>query len=217
MVTMIGYEWVGVNRAWKNLEVRLEHGVSAERERGLGRSLTQRRRYSGSSRLPHPPGCPLKPGEGFDLGSAMLSAGRARCTGGGAEGPTSLQASSSPGPLHPLLGKETVSGCCRGHQSRPTPPPRLAAVPQLPSPTPKTAGREAGGGERSAAARLGAETGEGSDMKELGPSGVAGAGNPPASASPRAPHIWATGTAAPRRWGGGDALPTPSSSRKGEE
>lgn len=32
MVTMIGYEWVDVNRAWKNPEVRLEHGVSASRE-----------------------------------------------------------------------------------------------------------------------------------------------------------------------------------------
>lgn len=151
MVTMIGYEWVGVNRAWKNPEVRLEHGVSAsrERERGLGRSLTQRRRYSGSSRLLHPPGCPLKPGEGFDLGSAMLSAGWARCTGGGVEGPTSLQASSSPGPLHPLLGKETVSGCCRGHQSPALPRhPALQLFPSCPAPP-----------QRQLGERLGAESG----------------------------------------------------------
>lgn len=33
MVTVIGYEWVGVNRAWKNPEVRLERGVLASRER----------------------------------------------------------------------------------------------------------------------------------------------------------------------------------------
>lgn len=44
-------------------------------------------------------------------------------------------------------------------------------------------------------------------MKELGPAWVEGAGNPPAVASRRAPHIWATGTAAPRRWGGGRSAP----------
>lgn len=48
MMTMIGYEWVGVNRAWKNPEVRLERGVSAERERERERpgALTQRRRHA---------------------------------------------------------------------------------------------------------------------------------------------------------------------------
>lgn len=108
------------------------------------------------------------------------------------------QASPSPGPLQSLPGTETLSGCSWGHLSAASPLPlRLAAVPQLPSPTPETAGREAGGGERGAAARLRAGTREGSDMKELWPSGVASAGNPPAGASPRVPHIWATGTAAP--------------------
>jgi hypothetical protein len=49
------------------------------------------------------------------------------------------QASSLVRPPAPLLGMETVSGSCRGHR---LPPPHMAAVPQLPGPTPKTAGRE---------------------------------------------------------------------------
>lgn len=80
----------------------------------------------------------------------QLSAGPARCAGGGEESdhPAGLALSR---PSAPLLGTKTVSGCCRGHP-RHHPTPRLAAVPQLLGPAPKTAGREAGGGERAAAA-----------------------------------------------------------------
>lgn len=82
-----------------------------------------------------------------------ISAGPARCAGGGEESdhPAGLALSR---PSAPLLGTKTVSGCCRGHPRHPPPPPRLAAVPQLLGPAPKTAGREAGGGERAAAAGL---------------------------------------------------------------
>lgn len=142
---------------------------------------------------PQPPGCPLKLGGGFDLGSALLSAVPARCAGKRAEEPTSAPALPSSGPLHPLLGTETVSGCCLGHLSA---PPHLAAVPQLSSPTPKTAGREAGGGERGAAARLRAGTGEGSDLKEPGRRGWRAQETPRWSPPRPSPHIWATGTAA---------------------
>lgn len=132
--------------------MRLERGVLTWRE-GPG-ALTQQRRCWGSFPLPHPPGCPLKPGGGFDLGSTGLSAGPARWNGGGAEDPTSPEALPSPGPLHPPPGH---GDCFRLFQGAPEsrPHPCFAAVPQLPCPTPKTAGREAGGGEQGAAARLG--------------------------------------------------------------
>lgn len=79
----------------------------------------------------------------------MLSAGPARCTGGGAEDKTSLQASPFPGLLYPLLGKETVSGGCRGHPSPALPRHRaLQLFPSCPAPP-----------QRQLGERLGAESG----------------------------------------------------------
>jgi hypothetical protein len=52
-------------------------------------------------------------------------------------------------------------------------------------------------------------------MKRAGPAGVAGGGNPPAVASSWAPHIWATGAAAPGLWGG-ETQSAPSPSGKGQ-
>lgn len=183
--------------------MRLERGVLTWRE-GPG-ALTQRRRCSGSSPLPHPPGCPLKPGGSFDLGSTGLSAGPARWTGGGAEEPTSPQALPSPGPLHPHLGMETVSGCFRGHPS-PAPTPALQLFPSCPAPPQRQLGERLGAGSRAQLLGSGWDPGgQGHERARAG--GGGGRRNPPAVASRRAPHIWATGTAAPRQWGGGRSFP----------
>lgn len=63
----------------------------------------------------------------------------------------------------------------------------------------------------------GAGTGEGSDMKEPGPAGVAGGGNPPAVASLRAPHIWPTGaiSGVGEKRSAPDTLPCPALPGKG--
>lgn len=193
----------GCEQGLRNPETRLERGVLTWRE-GPG-ALTQRRRCSGSSPLPLSSGCPLKPGGGFDLGSTRLSAGRARWTGGGAEEPTSPPALPSCGPLQPTWTWRLFPAVSGGTRVPPPPLPCSCSPAALPHPKDSWERGWGWGAGRSCSARAG--TREGRDMKELGPAGVEGAGNPPAVASRRAPHIWATGTAAPRRWGGGRSAP----------
>lgn len=100
-----------------------------------------------------------------------------------------------------------------------SPAPCPAAVLQLPSPTPKTAGRGCRRGREPAQLLALAGSGEGCDMKEPGQTRVAE--EPPPHLSPppggllAALHIWATGAAAPGLWGEGRPSP-PSPSWKGE-
>lgn len=141
MVTTTGSEWVDVSGAWKNPEIRLERWGSTSRE-GPG-TLTQRPPGSGCSPLPHlpppPPGCLLKPGGGFDLGSARLSAGRPGALGEGRRGRPSppglpLPRPPAPRPLPPPPGKETVSGCCRRAPEHPDSTPCSCSPAARPHP-----------------------------------------------------------------------------------
>ena len=185
-----------VKGAWKNPEIRLEHGGSTSRE-GPG-ALTQRPPRSGCSPLPHPPppppGCPLKPGGGFDLGSARLSAGRPGALGEGRGGadhpPPGLTLPRPPAPRPPGQGD-----CFRLLQEG-TRAPRLHALqlfPSCPAPPQRQLGERLRAGSGAQLLGSGAGTGEGGDMKEPGPAGVAGEGSPQAVDSLRAPHIWPTG------------------------
>ena len=170
---------------------------------------------------PQPPGCPLKLGGGFDLGSALLSAVPARCAGKRAEEPTSAPALPSSGPLHPLLGTETVSGCCLGHLSAPPPPCSCSPAVQ---PHPKDSWERGWGRGAGRSCSAPGWDGGGQRLERAGPTGVAGSGNPPVVASPPVPtHLGHRNRrpfpppSPPRRWGGVDTVPTPSPSRKGEE
>ena len=153
----------------------------------------------------HPRGCPLKPGGGFDLGSAGLSAGRARCAGGGAgggeeaQGPRIPQASPSP------CTRPGQGDCFRlsreGTRTPPPPPHALQLFPSCPAPPQRQLGERLGAESGAQLLSSGAGTGEG-DMKEPGPAGVAGGGNPPAVASAGSAHLAHRSP----QWGGGEAL-----------
>lgn len=215
-MTTIGSEWVGVNKAWKNPEGKLERGVSASRgAQGADSAASLFRVFP----LPHPPlpppGCPLKPGGGFDLGSARSQLARPDALG---EGQRSRRLHPHPGPrplpCTPSWAPRVFPAVAGGTQA--SSPNALQLFPSCPAPPQRQLGERLGVGSRAQLLGSGAGTREGSDMKELGPARVAGGGNPQAVASPRAPHIWAAGASAPRRWGGGCA-PPPSPSGKGEE
>lgn len=156
--------------------------------RGAG-ALTQRPPHRGcSSRLPHSPprptGRPLKPGGGFDLGSTPLSWPSQMRWGEGLGNRPPRPRLPCTLPATPPPHTQTVSGCCGG--SRPSPPPRLAAVPQLRGPTLKTAGREAGdwgrGAGRSCWARAGTRGGQRHERTRA--ARVAGGRKPPGGRLP---------------------------------
>ena len=136
----------------------------------------------------HPRGCPLKPGGGFDLRSAGLSAGRARCAGGGAgggeeaQGPRIPQASPSP------CTRPGQGDCFRlsreGTRTPPPPPHALQLFPSCPAPPQRQLGERLGAESGAQLLSSGAGTGEG-DMKEPGPAGEPS--HPLSSPSPPAP------------------------------
>lgn len=168
-------------------------------------------------RPPQPPGCPLKLGGGFDLGSPLLSAVPARCAGERAEEPTSPRALPSPGPLHPLLGTETVSGCCSGHLSAPPPCSCSPAV----QPHPKDSWERGWGRGAGRSCSAPGWDGGGQRHERAGAGGGGGLRKPPGGRLPAGPHTSGPQEPPPSPplpvGGGVDTVPTPSPSGKGEE
>lgn len=161
---------MGANRAWRNPEVRLERGDSAERE-GPG-ALTQRLPRPPLPPHPHPQGG-FEAGRGFDPGRLGAQLARPDALGEGRRSDPP-RASPSPAPCTAPWARRLLPAVAGGTR---VPPPTLQLFPSCPAPPQRQLGERLGG-ERGAAARLRAGTGEGSDMKELGPAGVAGSGNP---------------------------------------
>lgn len=120
---------------------------------------------------------------------------------GEAQGPTMPQA------LHSPCTRPGQGDCFRllreGTRTPATPTPRLAAVPQLPGPTPKTAGREAGGGERGAAALLRGWDQGGQRHERARARGGGGRRKPPGGRLPAGSAHLAHRS---HQWGGGEEL-----------
>lgn len=205
---------MGANRAWQNPEVRLERRGSAERAAWSPDSAASppaARRPQGG----------FEAGRGFDPGRpALRGAGQMRWGRGG--GATRPRPCPPPAPRTAPWARRLFPAVAGGTRWPAPGPPPLQLFPSCPAPPQRQLGERLGG-ERGAAARLRAGTGEGSDLKELGPAGVAGSGNPrwspPPHPRPRTSGPQELGPLpappAPRRWGGVDTLPTPSPSRKG--
>lgn len=121
-------------------------------------------------------------------------------------------------PLHPAWARRLLPAVAGGHSNYPPSPPHaLQLFPSCPAPPQRQLGERLGAESGAQLLSSGAGTREGSDMKEPGPAGVAGGGNPPAVASLRAPHIWPTGaiSGVGEKSSAPDTLPCPA--RKGEE
>lgn len=114
--------------------------------------------------------------------------------GGGADHPPG--APPPPAPCTPPPPPIPGQGDCFRLLQEGTRAPRLHALqlfPSCPAPPQRQLGERLGAGSGAQLLGSGAGTGEGGDMKEPGPAGVAGEGSPQAVASLRAPHIWPTG------------------------
>lgn len=84
-------------------------------------------------------------------------------------------------PLHPAWARRLFPAVAGGHSNYPPSPPHaLQLFPSCPAPPQRQLGERLGAESGAQLLSSGAGTREGSDMKEPGPAGVAGGGNPPA-------------------------------------